>query len=105
MRVDAIISVHSRSLGALIRAFLCPWKALKSMTGGRGISEEIIRIDVNPVRWQGMQSLDMKDQFFRKIIFGDVASYGPCNRSARVYKLQKSSDQISSFLTCMLPFS
>ncbi len=47
------------------------------MTGGRGISEESIWIDANAVGWQGMRSLDVGDQFFHKIMFVDLTSYGP----------------------------
>ncbi len=54
-----------------------PLEGPEIMTGGRGISEESIRIDAHAVGWQGIQSLDMEDQFFHKIIFADLMSYGP----------------------------
>ncbi len=39
--------------------------------------KKVFGIDVNAVGCQGMQSLDMEDQFFHKIIFADLTSYGP----------------------------
>ncbi len=99
---DAVIAVHSRSTGELARAFSCPWKALELWQEAKENRQYDSYWCASCGSQRGYTAEHVEGEFFRKIIFVDLANYRRSRPSRKVYKLKEMNDCVSLILTFML---